>query len=163
MSEEAPVQNCICTGLKEARHTKTGENTAELAARKWCVQVVHLVLVLQDTCPNAEHVMRRCGQNYTQRSHISSLQPANHVSLIQQDEYTWMRPIFFWSVLSKHKISCTGPTQIQDNHTNDHSTVRKMLSDVVLGRLVSVKLTSYRQLCGNSKHRPLHTKFTNGL
>jgi hypothetical protein len=45
--------------------------------------------------------------------------------LIQHDEDGRIRPIFFRPVWLTHKNSGTGPTQIQDNCKNDHSTVRE--------------------------------------
>lgn len=55
--------------------------------------------------------------------------------LIQYNEDGWMRAIFFQLVLSIHKISGNGTTQIQENYMNDYITVGK-LSDVMLGQLV---------------------------
>ena len=118
--------------------------SAEPVACKWRVKVAHLVLVLHDACPNTERDTRTGEWNPTRKPHIPTLQLHNVHQLIRHDKDGWMRPNCFQPVLLTHKISGTGPTQIQDNHKKDHSIVRELSLDVVLGSLEEFNVTSFK-------------------
>jgi hypothetical protein len=72
----------------------------------------------------------------------------------------WGRSSFDWLT---HKISGTGPTQIQDNHKNDHSTVRESCHQMWCWdnwRQWTLPPSRHTQLYSNSNHRRLRTTVT---
>jgi len=141
---------------RTGKNTQTGKIITEPVECKWCVEAAHLVLVLHDTWSNIQHATRRGGWNPTRKTHIPTLQLHSAHQLIQHDGDGRTRPIFFWLVLLTHKISSTGPTQIQDNHKNDHSTVRESCLQTWCWancRQWTLLLSRHIQLCINSKRR----------